>query len=210
LATQAELVAGLVQKHGRARYRHRLDGLGVLQDDGNELAVDQRTVAPPLPPDTRGFDTSPRRVIVSVLVATVLSMKSRVPIWSYSRSPESRFLLSRPPGSQQQDRALQWRCVTNRRDDLHRVLTDNGGQHTRTLRNVIADGDGGAADLTVDRRADFGVVEIDLRLLQLRLGAEDLRLQGIVGGGGAIDIGLLPPVCCIPSSVCCPKIRSGL
>jgi hypothetical protein len=43
--------------------------------------------------------------------------------------------------------------------------------------DVVAGGHGGAADLAVDRRADLGVVEVDARLLELRLGAQDLRPQ---------------------------------
>ena len=62
-------------------------------------------------------------------------------------------------------------------------------------RHDIADGHRGAADLAVDRRADFGVVEIDLRLLLLRLRGKQLRLVDSFVGARAIDRRLLAGGC---------------
>src|SRR5262249_1001231 len=57
-------------------------------------------------------------------------------------------------------------------------------------RHDVAFCDAGAADPPVDRSAYFCVVKIDLRDVQLRLGALDLRRQAAFRGERRIDIRL--------------------
>ena len=79
----------------------------------------------------------------------------------------------------------------NRERDIHRVLADDRGQHAGTRTDDVAVGYRGAADLAVDRRVDFGVVEIDLRQLHLRLRGLHLCFEALLVGDRGVIGGLL-------------------
>lgn len=77
-------------------------------------------------------------------------------------------------------------------DDIYQVLADDGGQHARTWSDDVALRHRCAPDLASHRRADQGVVEIDLR--GLGLGLRDLHLgfeAALVRNRRVVD-GLLP------------------
>src|ERR1700716_755643 len=67
----------------------------------------------------------------------------------------------------------------HREQHIDRVLADDGRQHTACRVDEIAHGESGAADAAVDRRANVGVVEIELGLLQRRLQLHDLAFGGV-------------------------------
>ena len=84
------------------------------------------------------------------------------------------------------------RARGDREDDVHRVLADDRRENAGARRDIIADRHQGAADLAVDRRANVGVAEIDLRLVELRLGAQHLGLEGQLVRLRGVDGRLLP------------------
>ena len=51
----------------------------------------------------------------------------------------------------------------HRKQHIHRILADDRCQRSRAGRDDVADGDAGPADLAGNRRADLGVIQIDLR-----------------------------------------------
>jgi hypothetical protein len=81
-------------------------------------------------------------------------------------------------------------ALRNREYHVHGVLADEGCQSTAGRRDHIALGNADAADLTVDRSADFGIAEIDLSGLELILSALDLCRQGAFGSERRIVIRL--------------------
>ena len=84
LADEIDIVAALVGEHAARGMVERLDRLRVFQDDGDQLAVDESRGAPcpALALSSTGLAMTARKAIVSVLGATVLSRKSRMPVRS--------------------------------------------------------------------------------------------------------------------------------
>ena len=163
---------------------------------GHQLAVDQHARCGT---DWSRIGTSPRRIMVSVLPVTELSTKSSVPglVVQACRRAGACGSPASPRLGRRALLQLDHACGsdTGKTTYIGSWLTIDT-RMPRAGADVVAGGDGGAADLAVDRRADLGVVEIDLRLLQLRLGAQDLRLQSAWALASAVST-----VACWPAGV---------
>ena len=72
-------------------------------------------------------------------------------------------------------------------DDVDRVLAHDRRERAGGRPDQIADGEVREADATVDRRANLGIAEIDLRLLERRLGFQNVGLRRRLVGGALID-----------------------
>ncbi len=76
------------------------------------------------------------------------------------------------------------------RDDVDGVLADDRCQRSRGGLHEIALGEPFESDPTVDWRADLGVAEINLRLLERRLRLHHARLRRRLVGLALVDCGL--------------------
>ena len=65
-----------------------------------------------------------------------------------------------------------------RKRHVDRILADNRGEFSRRWLDQVPHGEYCQPDASIYRGADFGVAEIDLRLLQQRLGLQDFGLGG--------------------------------
>jgi hypothetical protein len=74
----------------------------------------------------------------------------------------------------------------DRKYHIHRVLAYDCGKRAGRGADDVALRDSGQPDLARDRSVDFGVAQVDLRLLELRLRAEHLRLQASFGCDGGV------------------------
>jgi hypothetical protein len=74
--------------------------------------------------------------------------------------------------------------------DVDRVLTDNRCQRSGRRLNQITLSEIGQSDTSVDRRPNFRITEIDLRLFEERLRLEDIGLRGLLISRPLVDRGL--------------------
>ncbi len=81
-------------------------------------------------------------------------------------------------------------ALADLKDDVDRILADDGGKPSGRGLHQIADGERGEPDPPVDRRADLGVAEIDLRLVELRLRLHDARQRPLFVRLALVDGGL--------------------
>ncbi len=124
----------------------------------------------------------------------MLSTKSSLPVWPYSgavRQTDRHDGADKPAARGKALAQAEHGADRDGKDHVHRVLAHDRGENAGGRRDDVAHGQRRAADLAVDRRADLGVVEIDLRLLQRRLGAFDLRLKRLLARKRRVDARLL-------------------
>src|SRR3984885_15456958 len=162
-----DIVALLIGQYGGARDRQHLDRLHALQQHRNKFAIGQLAHRGPgrgRVIQRRIGDGAAQRDGVGILRDGVVD---EVQLTGLAIKPAVRqanldhHRLEAAPGrvALPQFQRLAYR---NREGDIHRVLADDGGERPRTGVDDVAFGDRGATDLAVDRRVDFGIIEIDL------------------------------------------------
>src|SRR3954453_19328745 len=77
-----------------------------------------------------------------------------------------------------------------RKSHIHRILADDGREHTRRRADHVALRHSGPADLAVDGGRDVGVAKNDLRCLYLRLRGLDLGFEASLVSDRRIIVGL--------------------
>ena len=148
-------------------------------------------------PSTRlrsGLGMMARMISESVCCSTCGSVKFQTPgcgIVLAVREPQADIDLDQPAALLAARLADGLEVAhAHRKQHIDRILADDGRQHAACRIDEIADGEGGAADAAVDRRADVGVVEIELGLLERRLQLHDLALGGVERRLVLVDLAL--------------------
>ena len=72
---------------------------------------------------------------------------------------------------------VEYVALAGLKDDVDGVLADDRRKRPGGRADQIADGENGKPDPSVDRRTDFGVAEIDFRLVERRLRRQHIGLR---------------------------------
>ena len=158
-----------------------------------------------------GFGIVPRKVMVSVSLATPISTKSSFPVLSsISRHSEAA------PGFRPLEAALigiaapqfQYAAHRYRERHVHRIGTDNSRQRAVVGPTTFPIGNRRPTDAAIDWRSDFGVAEIDLRLMKLSFRRLHLRRRNALRCQRAINCDLGSGLFC-NSSCARDSVRSA-
>ena len=168
------VVAGLVDLQRRLRDHQARLLLALVDDGGHELAVDE--VALGIGDD--GPHDQRIRLLLDLRIGEVPDAGMGIVL--SIREPQADIDLDQPAALLAARLADGLEVAhAHRKQHIDRVLADDGRQYAACRIDEIADGEGGAADAAVDRRADVGVIEIELGLLERRLHLHDLAFGGV-------------------------------
>ena len=187
------VVALLVRQHRPARNaecHHRLDA---FDQNGDETAIDQRTVH-----GLAGFGGTARRVgdARAQQDGVGVGRHGRVDIVDLAGLVVDRAVRQAQLHRHRAHAALVGVALFqvfagargNGKQHIHRVLADDIHQRAGGRRDHVADRDRGPADLAGDGGPDLGISQVDLGDAQLRLRRHHLRRLGPLVGDRVIDV----------------------